>query len=75
MIMVTIYLLIFQNVIKPPNWYGSTYMVVRLSDVSSKTGKKSFFVFLGCYQKPFYVIGRIFLYIIFEQKFVMIISR
>ena len=29
------------------HWSGSTYMVVRLSDISSKTGKKSFFMFLG----------------------------
>ena len=31
------------------HWFGSTYMVVRLSNISSKTGKNSFFVFLGCF--------------------------
>ena len=30
-------------------WCGSTYMVVRLSDISSKTGKICVFVFLGCF--------------------------
>ena len=29
------------------HWCGSTYMAVRLSDISSKTGKKCIFVFLG----------------------------
>ena len=29
------------------HWCGSTYMVERLSNVSSKTGKNAFFVFLG----------------------------
>ena len=33
------------------HWWGSTYMAVRLSDISSKTGKKFiFFVF-----RPFYM--------------------
>ena len=31
------------------HWCGSTYMVVRLSDISSKTGKICVFVFLGCF--------------------------
>ena len=31
------------------HYCSSTYMVVRLSDVSSKTGKNAFFVFLGCF--------------------------
>ena len=30
-------------------WCGSTYIVVRLSDTSSKTGKNIFLVFLGCF--------------------------
>ena len=28
---------------------GSTYMVVRLFNISSKTGKNAYFVFLGCF--------------------------
>ena len=33
------------------HWCGSTYIVVRLSDISSKTGKKYIFgvLFLGCF--------------------------
>ena len=31
------------------HWCGSTHMVVRLSDISSKTGKKLFFCVLGCF--------------------------
>ena len=31
------------------HWCCSTYLVVRLSDISSKTGKNAFFVFLGCF--------------------------
>ena len=31
------------------HWCGSTYMVVRLSDITSKTGKKCILVFLGCF--------------------------
>ena len=30
-------------------WCGSTYMVVRMSDVSSKIDKNAFFVVLGCF--------------------------
>ena len=34
------------------NWYqcGSTYMVVRLSNIRPKTGKNAFFVFLGLFR-------------------------
>ena len=31
------------------HWCGSTCMVVMLSDISSKTGRNVFFVFLGCF--------------------------
>jgi hypothetical protein len=31
------------------HWCGSTYMVERLSDISPKQPKNSFFVFLGCF--------------------------
>jgi hypothetical protein len=31
------------------HWCGSTYMVMKLSDMSSKTGKKCIFCFLGCF--------------------------
>ena len=31
-------------------WCGSTYVVVRLSDIGSKTGKNAFFVFLDYFE-------------------------
>jgi hypothetical protein len=31
------------------HWCGSTYIVEKLSDVSSKTGKNAFFVFFACF--------------------------
>ena len=36
------------------HWYGSTYMAVRLSDISSKTGKKCIF----CVFRPFLSLCR-----------------
>ena len=39
------------------HWCGSTYMVLRLSNISSKTGKNAFFVFLGHVGQPLDHIG------------------